>query len=305
MTERNDYLGDNLYRIEHGSCLDKIKEVPDNSVNAIVTDPPYAGIHRDYGDLTEEEWHALMNPLLEECRRVLKPDGSAMFLIQPNYKSMGSMSAWVYDFCSHVIKSWNMVQDAYWWNTSSLPVAGANENVGLLNSSMKFCVWAGPADCKKNYKSVLWRLVDQKKTEEWIARAENKGAEPSHKTMSGATVSSYNMMKKSLARGGTWPKNVIPLSNVGHRLDTFKGEHNPHSARTPNALMSWWIKYLTDPGDVVLEPFLGSGTCGVEALRLDRRFIGFEQDDDYFSQAKKRLKSSVARDLNFMMGGSL
>lgn len=67
-----------------GDCVDAMRGLPDASIDAVITDPPYAEVSRDYGRFTEESWRELMGGVVREVRRVLKPTGSAMFVLQPN-----------------------------------------------------------------------------------------------------------------------------------------------------------------------------------------------------------------------------
>lgn len=82
------YQGDN-YRLECTDAVKFLESLPDNSVSAIITDPPYPEIDRDYGRLTEREWEDLMGGVLRESRRVLKPRGSAVYILQSNSESVG------------------------------------------------------------------------------------------------------------------------------------------------------------------------------------------------------------------------
>ena len=70
--------------VVEGDCLDVLRTLPDGCVDVVVTDPPYPCIKREYGYWTEKEWFALMDPVVAECRRVLKPMGSAVFILQPS-----------------------------------------------------------------------------------------------------------------------------------------------------------------------------------------------------------------------------
>jgi DNA modification methylase len=71
-----------------------MKKLAAKSIDAIITDPIYPEIDREYGRLTERQWHALMREVVAECRRVLKPKGSAVFILQPNAEKIGQMRLW-------------------------------------------------------------------------------------------------------------------------------------------------------------------------------------------------------------------
>jgi DNA modification methylase len=119
-----------------GDCLQILPTLPDASVDAVIADPPYPEIQRSYGRMTEAEWHAMMRVVVPECRRILKPSGSAVFILQPNSRKVGSMRPWLWEFMAWCCHEWNMVQDAWWWNIAALPLGGSNKQ-GLLRSSLK------------------------------------------------------------------------------------------------------------------------------------------------------------------------
>jgi hypothetical protein len=92
-------------------------------------------------------------------------------------------------------------------------------------------------------------------------------------------------------RGGVTPFNLIPIANTN---STSSGGAHGHGAATPADLCRWWISYLSRPDDVVLDPFVGSGTVGIEALLLNRRCVGIERDPAYLDIAARRLAEAEA-----------
>ncbi len=96
-----------------GDCRTKLKEIPSNSVDAIISDPIYPEVNREYGRITESEWLALMSEVVAESKRVLKPKGSAVFILQPNYDKVGKMRLWLWRFLIQAAEEWNLVQDCY------------------------------------------------------------------------------------------------------------------------------------------------------------------------------------------------
>ena len=148
------------WTMHHGDCLEWLTTLPDKSVDAVVSDPPDPEISRDYGRLTEGEWHTLMRGVVEQSRRVLKPHGSAVFILQPNSERVGRMRPWLWEFMAWTAREWNMVQDAWWWNTSAPPTVHVHRKNGLMRPSVKACVWLGEPDCLRNQDAVLWTETD-------------------------------------------------------------------------------------------------------------------------------------------------
>ncbi len=264
-----------------GDVLDRIVEVETASIDAIITDPPYPEINRPYGRMTEAEWHSMMRRLIPECRRVLKPTGSAVFILQPNSRKVGSMRPWLFEFQAWTCREWNMVQDAWWWNISALPNGGSTSG-DLLRSSLKACVWLGDPDCFRSQDDVLDRSVKKWMSRNWDTTQPDYRRE----TPSGNGVNPAKLLESVKRRGGTIPFNVLPMGN-GHRSQ-MAGCHG-HGAGTPLAVADWWTRYISPPGGTILDPFMGSGTMGLAALARGRSFVGIERDPDYFAVAEHRI----------------
>ena len=81
-----------------GDCRTKLKEIRASSIDAIITDPIYPEVNREYGKITEGEWLDLMAVVVAESKRVLKPKGSAVFILQPNFDKIGKMQLWLWNF---------------------------------------------------------------------------------------------------------------------------------------------------------------------------------------------------------------
>jgi DNA modification methylase len=270
--------------------------IADASVDAVICDPPYPEISRPYGRMTEAEWHAMMDMVVPECRRVLKQTGSAVFVLQPNSERVGRMRTWLWEFMAKWGKEWGMVQDAWWWNISALPGGGCTDG-GLLRGSLKACVWLGPQDCYRDQLAVL-----DKTEKAWMRRKWDQ-SQPDNRVSfpSGSSVNRAAVLKTALQRGGTTPFNVLPLGN-GSRYD-MAGMHG-HGAGTPTNLCEWWVRYISPPGGTVLDPFVGSGTVALAALKLGRKAIGIERDAGYFATAGKRLAAATADERNGLYAGT-
>lgn len=127
-------------RLIHGDCQKELKKLPAKSVDLILTDPPYPEIDREYGRLSEAEWHELMRTVVIEGRRVLKPTGSMVIIMQPNSEKIGKMRLWPWEFLVWAGKEWNLIQDAYWWAFDAMPMSQSSRKFGLMRQSVKLCV---------------------------------------------------------------------------------------------------------------------------------------------------------------------
>lgn len=265
-----------------GDCLDILPTIKSESIDAIISDPPYPCIKREYGRLTEAEWWGLMMDVCRESRRVLKPEGSAVFILQPNSRTVGSMRGWLFRFQAWACDHWNMVQDAWWWNFTAPPTVHCNRDRGLMRPSVKACVWLGDPDCYRNQDAILWRESDKNKANRVGERLSNDlKYHPSTMTMRNRRCAEV-----SGGRGGTTPFNLLPIANTD---SANSAGANGHGAGTPLALAEWWTRYICPVGGTVLDPFMGVGTMGLAAIRLERDFVGIESFPAYFSIAERRI----------------
>lgn len=280
-----------MFELYLDGCMNILPRLETASVDAFITDPPYPHVKRDYGTWTIEEWWELIvEGVVPQVRRILKPAGSAVFVLQPNSEKVGQMRGWLWEFMAWICREWNMVQDVYWWNHTSLPSGLAMH--GLLRSSLKSCVWAGAPDCYRNQEAVLWSESEESKARRFSNRADARAG--LRLSPSGQTVNRQSMNEAIEYRGGVTPFNLLPFSNTSNRgQESSEG----NSAGTPLKLADWWTRYICPPGGVICDPFLGSGTMGVAALQNGCSFIGIERlpGKGYFETAKFRIENEAQR----------
>lgn len=271
-----------------GDCLDVLRTLPVGTFDAVICDPPYPCIKRSYGYWTEAEWFDLMNPVVAECRRVLKPTGSAVFILQPNSERAGKLRPWLFEFQAKWCREWGVVQDAYWWNYTAVPVGAANTS-GLLRGSVKPCVWLGPADCWRDQEAVLWDESEGNKAMRSVRRGERRSKGDGRVDR----VDNRRMGETATRRGGVTPFNLIPVGG-GDRWNGagVKG----HCAGTPLALCRWWVRYICPPGGTVLDCFAGSGTTGLACEAEGRRCVLIERDEGYAEIIRRRLGPPAGTD---------
>jgi SAM-dependent methyltransferase len=266
------------YLLIHGDA--RRLPLANHSVDAIICDPPYAEIDRDYGRLTEHKWHELMRGVIRESRRVLKPHGSAVFVLQANSEYVGRTRPWLWEFMAWTAREWNMIQDAWWWNFTAPPTVHAHESRGLMKPSIKTCVWLGNHDCFRDQNQVLWTASDS-------MLAQNKEDRALRTHPSGLTVRPGRIAEKVATRGGCSPFNCIPVANSdSHGSAGARG----HGAGTPHGVCSWWVRYISKRGDVICDPFCGSGTVGAASLALNRHFVGLDLSREYLDLATNRIE---------------
>lgn len=252
----------------HGDCRIVLPTLPAGIVDLLLTDPIYPEVSREYGRISEANWHDLMRGVVKEARRIVKPQGSAVFILQPNYEHVGQMRLWLWEFVAWAGREWNLVQDVFSWTTDAMPLAGTSRRQGLLRQSVKMCVWLGDPNCYRNQKAVLQtpssRTSDRHTSDLVIRRGK------ADKRYRSGTVA-----RTAAERGGTTPFNLLPISNGGYA-------RGKHPATTASPLASWWCRYLLPTDGVLLDPFAGSGTILSAALDAGAsKVIGIEREGKY------------------------
>jgi len=265
-------------RLIHGDCRKEMKKLTEKSVDLILTDPPYPEIDREYGRMTEEAWHELMKMVVTEGRRVLKPTGSMVVILQPNFEKVGQMRLWLWEFMVWAGREWNLIQDAYWWTFDAMPLTGSSRKNGLMRQSVKMCIWLGPANCYRNQENVLCLPSD-------ALFAEGRSDKALRNTPSGRTYRDGRIAETVEERAGTTPFNLLPVAAGG-----TSGTSNGHPATTPYDVAAWWVKYLLPQDGVLLDCFAGSGTMLAAGLDFGAsKVIGIEQQKKYNKIAEKRI----------------
>lgn len=268
-------------KLIHGDCLTKLKTIEDDSIDAIITDPIYPEVNREYGKISEAKWMAMMQQVVREGRRVLKPKGSMVVILQPNYEKVGQMRLWLWQFVAWAGREWNLVQDCWWWALDAMPLAGTRRDQGLMRQSVKMCVWLGDPDCFRNQENVLC-------TPSVYNTARHRSDVALRVGPSGRSYRNSSFAQTSDERGGTTPFNLLPISTGSQ-----PGGREGHPAATPYDLAEWWCRYILPPDGVLLDPFAGSGTMLLAGLdRGASQVVGIEKEKKYIQIARRRIKAS-------------
>lgn len=275
--------GARRWHVEQGDAAAFLAALPAASVDAVISDPPYPEIDRPYGRLTETEWHALMRAVVAECRRILKPRGSAVFILQPNSERVGRMRPWLWEFMAWTAREWNQVQDAWWWNPAAQPTVHTHRAKGLLRPSVKAAVWLGAEDCYRDQSRVLW-------TQSEANAAVDREDRALRRRPSGQNTRPGRQAAAADERGGVTPFNLFPCANT-NSIDS--GGAEDHGAATPLPLAAWWTRYIVPVGGLVVDPFVGSGTMGIAAVQHGASFTGCDKMPEYVEIARRRIEKAA------------
>ncbi len=304
---------DPLYQTNYGSAyvrdsLELLKQLPENSVNAIVTSPPYA-LHfqkeykkaEDKHNWTKDAYIDWFLPFAREIHRVLTDDGSFVLNIGGSYNK-GSPTRSLYHFKLLIALveevGFHLAQECFWFNPAKMPVPAEWVTVRRIRvrDSVEYVWWLGKTEWpKSNNRNVLRPYSEDMK------RLNKKGL-TQQKRSSGYEI------KPSFSRvsaGGSIPPNVLEEPNE-IAFDMLKFGNNaandsyikgckgsgikPHPARFPTALPDFFIKLVTDEGDLVLDPFAGSNTTGAVAEGLQRYWLASDRVTEYLEASKFRFQ---------------
>jgi DNA modification methylase len=266
------------FRLKLGDNLEILKECRSDSIDLIVTSPPYADQRKStYGGIKPEEYANWFMPRAEEFFRVLKPSGTFILNIKEKVAS-GERHTYVLELILEMRRQgWLWTEEFIWHKKNAVPGKWPNrfrdawERLLQFNKTKDFCMYQDQV------------MVEPK--ESTIKRGQNlKGNDLVR--FNSQTGSSYGKnMAQCTNREMVYPDNVLYLASE-------TGNKN-HSAVFPESLPTWFIKLFTQERDIVMDPFMGSGTSGVAALKLGRRFIGIEKEEKYFEIAQKRIEKTV------------
>jgi site-specific DNA-methyltransferase (adenine-specific) len=247
----------NNFNLQLGDCLELMKEIPDESIDFICCDPPYG--------TTSIDWDAVLDfdAMWEQYGRIIKPKGMmCLFGSQPFSAQL---------ICSNI--KWFKYELV--WNKNKCGSPGlakyrpmkTHENIlifsknsgGTYNPQME--VGEPYARTSKNPDGYVGKKNDH-----------GYGLKP----------------RKSFSNEGTrYPKSILNISR------DFSAQQQVHPTQKPVPLMEWLIKTYSNEGETVLDNCMGSGSTGVAAVKLNRKFIGMEYCEDYYTIAKDRIETTV------------
>lgn len=287
-----------------GECLEEMKKLPDKSVDFIFTSPPYADQIKNYGTtgvkIKPNQFDNWFIPRAKEMFRILKPNGS--FVLNINDKLDGKFqSIFVFKLVILLVEQvgFNLVRDYIWYNPATPPNVFSRGTMGRTKKSHEYCLWFSKSSewtfnmdsIRKPYSDKMLELFE----------ATPKGDRNSN---SRPSRHNFDLSHRWKNNGGADPGSVISISNTSSN-DTFhrlcKQFGIGHPARFPEALVEFFVKAGTNEGDVVLDPFGGSGTTAVVAHRLGRDFKYIEINPDYYSMAQKWFDVEFASDSIYAM----
>ena len=249
----SDVKTENLW-LMHGNCLDRMKEIPDGSVDMVLADVPY--------QTTSCAWDSIipLDQMWAELKRVIKPNGAiVMTAAQPFTTTLISSNMKMFKYC--------------WVWDKHIPRGFQVAKYRPMNRHEDVCVF-GNGKIKYNPQMIE---RDKPVTVKNYSKKQK---------VSSNDIGKYNDESKSFTYTHRNPDTIIEgcwEANAG----------KVHPTQKPVALMEYLIKTYTNEGETVLDFTQGSGTTGIASLNTGRKYIGVEMDDHYFNISKERILATT------------
>jgi site-specific DNA-methyltransferase (adenine-specific)/site-specific DNA-methyltransferase (cytosine-N4-specific) len=268
----------NKTKIYLGDCKEVLQDIENNSVDLIFTSPPYADSRKTtYGGIHPDKYVEWILPITKELIRVLKPTGTFVLNIKEKVVK-GERHTYVIDLIHEMKKQdWIWTEEFIWHKKNSYPGYWPNrfrdswERLLQFNKTKQFTMYQEEVmvpvgDWAKS------RLKNLSNTDKSRDNAKNGSG-------FGKNVSNW------IGRKLVYPTNVLHLATECNNKE--------HSAAFPNELPEWFIKLFTKEEDVVLDPFMGSGTTVIVANKMGRIGLGIEIVKEYYKLADDQLSQNI------------
>lgn len=252
-----------------GDCIEVMKQYPDNHFQSIIADPPYfqtlTTVDWDNAWADSDAWLAWSLEWIKECKRVLKPEGLLFIFGQLGKRE----HVWLH-LCSEVAKVMQFHDMVIWDRVIGYDDRGDSftpqyEMALMLRKENDSKVYFDKDSVRITYdEKTIQTYMKDKRYKDMVAREEH-------------------------LRKGKKVTNLI-------RVPSLKGaskEKVGHPSQKPEALIDILIKSTTRPGDMILDPFLGSGTTAVVAQALGRPWVGIDLEEEYIQMSLTRIKSKI------------
>jgi modification methylase len=258
-----------LDSIIEGDCIAAMARLPDKSVDMIFADPPYN---------------------LQLGGDLFRPEGGRVDAVDDDWDKFDSLAAYD-DFT----RDWLAEARRILKDDGSIWVIGSYHNIfriGALLQDADFwvlndIVWR-KSNPMPNFRGT--RFTNAHETLIWCAKDEKARYTFNYRAM--------KALNDDLQMRSDW---LLPICGGAERVKDDDG-HKAHPTQKPEALLYRILLACTKPGDVVLDPFFGTGTTGAVARRLGRRWIGIEREKDYVAVARERIESTLPLDESAMTG---
>lgn len=285
-----------LYKTKYGAAycgdsLELLAELPNNYVDLVLTSPPFAlQRQKEYGNLDEGSYVDWILQFSKQVKRVLKESGSFVIDLGGAYlKNRPVRSLYNYRLLIKLCdeQGWNLAEEFFWYNPAKLPspIEWVNKRKIRAKDAVNTIWWLTKNDFPKaNINRVLAPYSDRMKK---LLENSDKYYLPKDRPSGHKISTSF-----SKNNGGAIPSNLLQIPNTESNSQYLRFCKNAnikgHPARFPEKLPEFFIEFLTEKDDIVLDIFAGSNTTGAVAERLERTWIAFEKEKKYLASSTFR-----------------
>ena len=262
-----------------GDAIELLRSLPNGSVDFVMTSPPYADNRKStYQGVPMDQYVEWFTPYTEEILRSLKPDGSFILNIKER-STNGECHTYVLELILEMRRQgWYWIEEYIWHKKNCYPGKWPNR----FRDAWERCLHFSKAKKFRMYQEeVMVPIGDWADSRlRHLSETDQDRDESRVGSGFGKNVSNW------LDRDFVYPTNVLHMAT--------ESSNRGHSASFPIGLPTWFIELFTRPGDLVLDPFIGSGTTAVAAIRLGRHYLGAELNREYYQLADEAI--SVVRE---------
>jgi len=256
-----------------------LKKLPSSSVDLVMTSPPFALTRKkEYGNEPVERYLEWFAPFCKEIHRVLKDTGSFVLDIGGAWMPGAPVrSVYHFDLAVKLAKEFHLAQEFYWYNPARLPTPAEWVTVRRIRvkDAVNMVWW---------FSKTEWPKADNRAILQPYSESMKlllKDGYKAKKRPSGHDIST----KFQKDNGGAIPPNLIQIanteSNTAYLRECKKRKIKPHPARYPETLVKFFLNFLTDENDLVVDPFAGSNVTGSVCDAINRRWIATELEPKY------------------------
>ncbi len=304
-----------IYKTVYGAAFvgdseELLARLPNSSANLIFTSPPYA-LHfkKEYGNANKEDYVKWFLPFARQIFRVLRDDGSFVLNIGGSFnKGLPTRSLYHFHLLIALVEEvgFHLAQECFWYNPAKMPMPAEWVTVRRIRvkDSVEYVWWfsktpwpkASNGRVLKEYSPDMIRL-NRRGIRATVRPSGHVIRNSFNKIEAGGAIPS-NLIEDDLAddSNAQLPESLLRFGNNAANDDYAKRSKElglkMHPARFPAVLPAFFIKLLTEPGDMVIDPFAGSNTTGVVAERLQRKWLAMEQVSEYLETSKVRFSQS-------------
>lgn len=246
-----------------GDCVEEMRGLPDESFDLIFADPPY-NLQLSGAQLKRPD-HTKVTAVLEDWDKFdtvhAYDDFTSAWLTEAHRLLKPNGAIWVIGSYHNIFRVGTVLQNTGFWMLNDVIWRKSNPMPNFRGRRFT-----------NAHETLLWAVKDQK----------------SRYTFN---YDSMKAMNDDVQMRSDW---TLPVCNGGERIKDEDDGQRAHPTQKPESLLARVVMATTNPGDLILDPFFGSGTTGAVAKKLNRRFVGIEREESYAKVAKKRIASVQA-----------